>query len=298
VGTTGADIIFQVGNNGATEAMRVLNSGNVGIGTTTPGYPLQVRTTSTTNANTISMVNEATQNVSALSWVQAGSNTLAYTSIYGDGRTTGYMAFRTNDTERMRIDTAGNVGIGTTTPDARLHVLDTSAGGAVWGHFANSSGAANSTAVISLDPGNNGVNTRDAQIRGVNNGANQIVMSFWTSNAAAPVERMRIDTNGDLLVGTGSAAGTAATRCYMAKAGGTTWQVGPATTGTGNSFYVINSSDVGVVLNTGNTAWTANSDERLKDIIEPIENAAEKVSSLRAVIGKYKTDSDGTRRPS
>ncbi len=42
VGTTGADIIFQIGNNGATEAMRILNSGNVGIGTTTPQSKLDV----------------------------------------------------------------------------------------------------------------------------------------------------------------------------------------------------------------------------------------------------------------
>ncbi|MES2649404.1 MAG: hypothetical protein V4717_21180 [Bacteroidota bacterium] len=32
-GTTGADHIFKVGNNGATEAMRILNNGNIGIGT-------------------------------------------------------------------------------------------------------------------------------------------------------------------------------------------------------------------------------------------------------------------------
>jgi hypothetical protein len=42
VGTTGADHIFQVGNNGATEAMRILNSGNVGIGTTAPGASLDI----------------------------------------------------------------------------------------------------------------------------------------------------------------------------------------------------------------------------------------------------------------
>lgn len=36
IGATGADIIFQVGNNGATEAMRILNNANFGIGTTTP----------------------------------------------------------------------------------------------------------------------------------------------------------------------------------------------------------------------------------------------------------------------
>jgi len=38
------------------------------------------------------------------------------------------------------------------------------------------------------------------------------------------------------------------------------------------------------------------SDERKKDIIEPITDAATKVSSLRAVIGKYKTEEDGIRR--
>ncbi len=42
VGTTNADMIFQVGNNGATEAMRILNSGNVGIGTASPGQKLHV----------------------------------------------------------------------------------------------------------------------------------------------------------------------------------------------------------------------------------------------------------------
>ncbi len=35
-------IRLAVGNNGATEAMRVINNGNVGIGTTTPTYKLQV----------------------------------------------------------------------------------------------------------------------------------------------------------------------------------------------------------------------------------------------------------------
>lgn len=46
-GTTGADHIFQVGTNGATEAMRILNSGNVGIGVTNPAYPLAVAKTMT-----------------------------------------------------------------------------------------------------------------------------------------------------------------------------------------------------------------------------------------------------------
>ena len=61
-------------------------------------------------------------------------------------------------------------------------------------------------------------------------------------------------------------------------------------------FYVLNGSSTGVILTSGSTAWAAQSDERTKNIIEPITNAAKKVSSLRAVIGKYKTDEEGIRR--
>jgi len=43
IGATGARHIFQVGNNGATEAMTILNSANVGIGTATPDSLLTVQ---------------------------------------------------------------------------------------------------------------------------------------------------------------------------------------------------------------------------------------------------------------
>jgi hypothetical protein len=38
------------------------------------------------------------------------------------------------------------------------------------------------------------------------------------------------------------------------------------------------------------------SDERFKDIIEPIENVVEKFKNIRTVIGKYKTENEGIRR--
>lgn len=62
-----------------------------------------------------------------------------------------------------------------------------------------------------------------------------------------------------------------------------------------NNFTIINGSG-GVYLAPGGTSWTAVSDERKKDIIEPISDAANKVSRLRAVIGKYKNDEEGVRR--
>jgi len=52
----------------------------------------------------------------------------------------------------------------------------------------------------------------------------------------------------------------------------------------------------GVELTNTATSWASISDERQKDIIETIGNAVAKVGSLRSVIGKYKTDSEGTRR--
>jgi len=49
VGATGADIIFGVGNNGATEAMRILNNGNVGIGDVNPTNQLVARSSAASN---------------------------------------------------------------------------------------------------------------------------------------------------------------------------------------------------------------------------------------------------------
>ena len=56
------------------------------------------------------------------------------------------------------------------------------------------------------------------------------------------------------------------------------------------------SNNQGVYLNSSVGSWATNSDERLKEIIEPISDAATKVSRLRAVIGRYKTDDVKTRR--
>ena len=56
------------------------------------------------------------------------------------------------------------------------------------------------------------------------------------------------------------------------------------------------SVSAGVYLASGGTSWTSASDERVKGIIEPITDGLNKVNSLRSVIGKYKTDKEGTRR--
>ena len=45
-------------------------------------------------------------------------------------RTSEAMRFSVNASERMRIDSSGNVGIGTSAPSAKLHIDDNAASGA------------------------------------------------------------------------------------------------------------------------------------------------------------------------
>jgi hypothetical protein len=115
-------------------------------------------------------------------------------------------------------------------------------------------------------------------------------------------ERMRIDSSGNLIVGGTSViygagisnyGGFNVTRNTSATAG-KFWMC--PYVDSNNTVYVINQNNDGVYILDGGFAWVANSDERLKDIIEPITDAANKVSTLRAVIGKFKTDAEGTRR--
>ena len=71
------------------------------------------------------------------------------------------------------------------------------------------------------------------------------------------------------------------------------WSNGPDANG---NFIVFNDASVGMYLGYGNNAWTASSDERVKTDLVPIENAAAKVSLLRAVTGRFKTDEVGKSR--
>jgi hypothetical protein len=106
------------------------------------------------------------------------------------------------------------------------------------------------------------------------------------------VEAMRIDSNGSFMVGTTTPNSTflsTPSRLTL-----NTWGVGP--TNTFGNFYLSNASGVGVQLTSGSTSWSALSDERIKTDLKPIQNAVEKVSTLRAVTGRYIKDEDTVSR--
>jgi len=71
------------------------------------------------------------------------------------------------------------------------------------------------------------------------------------------------------------------------------WSTGPDNS---HNYVVFNQGAVGMYMTDGGTSWVATSDERHKDIIEPITNAIAKVGGLRTVIGKFKSDDTDKRR--
>lgn len=108
--TTG---ILQLQTNGTTAAMTINTSQNVGIGTTSPSYNLHV-----SNANNPVIAVTDTTNPTT-GYFQAIDSRVNLGTL-----TNHPLAFATNDAERMRIDSSGNVLIGTTSGTRKLTVYE------------------------------------------------------------------------------------------------------------------------------------------------------------------------------
>ena len=118
------------------EVLTILNGGNVGIGTTTAAQALQVNSSiraTLGGTNSIAEIRGGNQDGAVIQLFRAG-NTSQFAgfsqfqgSLFIKNVDTGPVVFTTttSDTERMRITSAGDVGIGNTAPDARLAVTGT-----------------------------------------------------------------------------------------------------------------------------------------------------------------------------
>lgn len=165
----------------------IVASGNVGIGTTSPAAQFHVNSglanlaglfESTDAGATITLIDDSTTGGSV---AEHGLNTV------GDElevRAVSTLAFETAGTERMRITSTGNVGIGTDSPTAKLHVA---------------SGGSPADLELKFDTG---AGATSANLVDFNHSrsAGNFTFSF------AGTERMRIDSSGNLLVGKTSAA--------------------------------------------------------------------------------------------
>ena len=89
-------------------------NGNVGIGTTSPSNKLHVNSGSTNEVAKF----ESTDSTAYLSIMDNNTTN----SLQGIGSSGNNLTFYSNNAERLRINSVGNVGIGTTSPNAKLNV--------------------------------------------------------------------------------------------------------------------------------------------------------------------------------
>jgi hypothetical protein len=184
------------------ESLRIDSVGNVGIGTSSPAARLHVFgsgeglrvETSASSEGYIRFVNTSGSMSIGMSGA-VGNNLLIYDrtnnqSVYAyGGGASGYHIWSTNNTERLRIDSSGNVGIGTSSPSIVYRTTINGDGSSIVGGLSLQN---NGTETLTI--GNvTAVNNVDSEIWNPRNG----YLRFATNNT----ERLRIDSSGRLLVG-------------------------------------------------------------------------------------------------
>lgn len=133
---------------GGSERMRITDTGNVGIGTDSPDTSLDVEgaiQASESGGDFIRMQTDGTNNIFDVN--------------------SGDYVFRTSGfAERMRINSSGNVGIGTNNPDAPLQVTGTTSSGHTVLFTRNLAAASTDNALFKIDNINSGDDQPAAQI--------------------------------------------------------------------------------------------------------------------------------------
>jgi hypothetical protein len=186
---------------GGVESMRINSAGYVGIGTNNPISRLHISGTGAEvrnqgDSNYYSLFK--TDGTAVGYWQGAADGSIGLGSYAGNLAIISIaefpLIFSTNNTERMRLDSSGNLGIGNNSPVARLQV----AGTVKIGTGANTNGQ---TLMVNNPSGT------AAGIQLFQDGNESWVISNPASTtsltfAASGNERMRLTNDGKLLVGT------------------------------------------------------------------------------------------------
>jgi len=266
--------------------------GNVGIGESNPVYALDVKDT---GESWIRVNSSTATNDTGYRFAHAGTNHY----VIGHNGTSDFLQFYNNTATRedMRIDSSGNVGIGTSSGKKNVFIDKA---------LTIFSGANGTQSAIEL-VGNNTANTyisgvtfhneqstdtvagkRIAQIYTVRDGAdNAGAMVFDTHDTSTNLlERMRITSGGNVLVGTtGEPNGTSIYGSAFVPSSTDRSILKMATSNSSAStlaiFYNPNGQVGSIVTNGSATSYNTSSDYRLKENVVPMEGALDRVDALK-----------------
>ena len=293
--TSGDALIFNAetsnmlfGNNN-TEVMRIDSSGNVIVGHTSAIL-------SSSNRGNVT-INGASESILSL-----GINGSEAGYLFHDGTTqflvntkNGGQRFFTNNTERMRINSDGDIGINTSSPisGSKLDVVDTDD----MTMRVRSTGASSSG--IRFQNSGTGTTTTDGLFVGIGSGKDGFLWNYEdvpTIFATNNTERMRIDTSGKLLIGTTSSAvndtgiklnenGTCVFTCNLTSENENIIVNNNNSTGTvyKMDFRQNNATKGSISCSSTAVSFNTSSDYRLKENIETMQNGLERLNKLNPV---------------
>jgi hypothetical protein len=186
-------------STGGTGRLFVDASGRVGIGTSSPNYELHVNASDATNF--IQLTNSGTGTGASDGFLFYNNGVNATIS----NQESGYLALETAGLERLRITSAGLVGLGTSAPDTILHTAVSQAGSAAVNIFkAQATNTTNNVITrldLSAEPALGTASVlRFSAITG--NAADSSNMAFNIRNAGASTEVLRISSLGRVGIGT------------------------------------------------------------------------------------------------
>ena len=237
---------------GDSDRLTIDSAGNVGIGT------------SNLNQNTVLSVHKADSSESQMRFTnsttgEAGNNGFLVGIDSTEGgrlfvQENSYLRFGTNNTERLRITSSGNIGLATTSPQANLDIAPASSSATLRVHARSNTSA---VSAIELVRGTNTTFGADVyQDWRLNNGGGELYLQYGQSGSTSealrinsvgkvgisttvPAGRLSVGPNEDIVFGNQASSGTSGTGRLVATGGIVYLQAAQAATSGSDAPLVV-----------------------------------------------------------